>query len=295
MEPWHEKVRKGKFAYSFPFRSWDIAMPDFTYPLHYHNFYEILTVLTGETCVLIDGQGYKLEEGDSIVISLNQLHGFFNSSVDMRGRIYQFTSEIFGESVSELWNSITRQSVFAKKPLIASVEAHTGVDPILCKIHEEYCKHEAGFRLSITAELIALALLYVREPGIFSTPEKKIMPNDNGDNRQLEKAISFIFKNFDKPDLKLDEAASFVAISKFHFTRFFKKQTGRSFHDYLSMVRVSHAEECLVRSNTPIIDIAYTCGFASLQTFNRVFKAYSGCTPSAYRSDKQASFKQFFI
>ncbi|GHV03472.1 AraC family transcriptional regulator [Spirochaetia bacterium] len=293
MEPWQEKVTKEKFAYSFPFRSWDIEMPDFAYPLHYHNFYEILTVLKGETFALIDGQGYKLEAGDSIIISLDQIHGFFNSSTEMHGRIYQFAPEVFGEGAAELWNSIARQSVFVKKPLITSDDAEANVDSILGRIHEEYCRHEAGFRLSITAELIGLALLYVRKSAVFSAPVKKVI-NGNADNRQLEKVLSFIFKNFDKPGLKLEEAASCVSISKFHFTRFFKKQTGWSFHDYLSMVRISHAKERLVRSNTPIIDIAYSCGFASLQTFNRVFKAYTGSTPSVYRSVKNTSFKHYF-
>ncbi|GHT87980.1 hypothetical protein FACS1894137_15920 [Spirochaetia bacterium] len=82
----------------------------------------------------------------------------------------------------------------------------------------------------------------------------------------------------------MDDAANDAALSKFHFTRFFKEQTGQSFHAYLSMVRVSHAVENLIKTDISITDIAYQCGFSSLKTFNRVFKTYTGKSPSQYRT-----------
>jgi transcriptional regulator GlxA family with amidase domain len=58
------------------------------------------------------------------------------------------------------------------------------------------------------------------------------------------------------------------------------------FHHYLLMVRVSHAEEFLLKTDLPLTTIAYSCGFASLATFNRVFKQGTGITPSSYRKNK---------
>jgi AraC-like DNA-binding protein len=56
------------------------------------------------------------------------------------------------------------------------------------------------------------------------------------------------------------------------------------------MVRVGRAEKYLVSTDIPIIDIVYLCGFASLTTFNRLFKRYTGLTPSSYRSCEQTRF-----
>jgi AraC-like DNA-binding protein len=42
-------------------------------------------------------------------------------------------------------------------------------------------------------------------------------------------------------------------------------------------------QELLQETDDPITDIAYNCGFASLKTFNRLFKLYTGVSPSDYR------------
>jgi AraC-like DNA-binding protein len=122
--------------------------------------------------------------------------------------------------------------------------------------------------------------------------EQFIKPNKNTNNKyvneRLEQILSFIFKNFDKPNITLDDAAGEAALSKFHFTRFLKEQTGQSFHSYLSMVRISHAVEYLVKTDTSVTDIAYQSGFSSLKTFNRVFKTYTGKNPSQYRYELSA-------
>jgi AraC-like DNA-binding protein len=110
----------------------------------------------------------------------------------------------------------------------------------------------------------------------------------------LERLLSFVAENYGNPAITLDEAAEVACLSKFYFTRFFMEHTGQTFHEYLSKVRVGHAAEELIESASPVTEIAYECGCASLKTFNRIFKHYTGFSPSQYRSDhtKKAIFEK---
>ena len=84
--------------------------------------------------------------------------------------------------------------------------------------------------------------------------------------------------------LTLEDTASLMGFSKFHFSRLFKDYTGYTFCDYLNYRRIKATEELLPRSDLPITEIAMQVGFSSISTFNRLFRVYKKCSPSEYRS-----------
>jgi AraC-like DNA-binding protein len=283
-KPWQENE---SFAYSFPYRSWDSVMPLFTFPLHWHEYYEIVYVLKGKTYASLDGETYEASEKDIIIINKSILHGFFPSNPGTSVRIFQFEPKIFAESGIELREGVNGTPVFARNPLLSAKKDGALYEKALVLIGDmfkEYNRKDAGFRLAIKSKVYEFTLTLLREmsSGQFVKPYRNT--NSRYVNERLERILLFIFKNFDKPDITLEDAAEEAALSKFHFTRFLKKQTGQNFHSYLSMVRISHAEESLIKTDTSITDIAYQSGFSSLKTFNRVFKIYTGKNPSQYRS-----------
>jgi AraC-like DNA-binding protein len=61
----------------------------------------------------------------------------------------------------------------------------------------------------------------------------------------------------------------------------------RNFASFLNGYRLTHAKAALAdgdRARDTILAIAYESGFASLQSFNRVFKDVVGQTPTDFRS-----------
>ena len=57
---------------------------------------------------------------------------------------------------------------------------------------------------------------------------------------------------------------------------------GINFVTYLNLVRVEHAAFELRHTEKKFTDIALSCGFNNVRTFNRVFKEITGCTPSEF-------------
>lgn len=81
----------------------------------------------------------------------------------------------------------------------------------------------------------------------------------------------------------LDEYASMCNMSKFHFLRVFKAVTGTSPIEYRNMIKIDHAKELLLYTDTPINEIGARLGYSSNSYFCDAFKAAMGISPSQYR------------
>ena len=90
------------------------------------------------------------------------------------------------------------------------------------------------------------------------------------------------YKNNDS----LDDYAEMCNMSKFHFLRIFKEITGTSPLEYKNSIRLEHAKEQLLDTNTPINEIGREMGYTSATYFCDAFKAKIGMSPSQYRKTR---------
>lgn len=90
-----------------------------------------------------------------------------------------------------------------------------------------------------------------------------------------------------RESISLNDLASSVALSRYHFARRFRRSTGRTPHDFVLQQRVELARTLLQRTNSPLLDIACTCGFADQSHMTREFKKRVGVTPGRYRSRRR--------
>jgi AraC family transcriptional regulator len=84
--------------------------------------------------------------------------------------------------------------------------------------------------------------------------------------------------------ISLQDLASSVALSRFHFARRFRQSTGTSPHEFVLAQRVERAATMLSRTDTPLREVALRCGFADQSHLTRVFKRHMGTTPGRYRA-----------
>jgi AraC-like DNA-binding protein len=92
----------------------------------------------------------------------------------------------------------------------------------------------------------------------------------------------FIAQNYTER-LVVENIAQHVELHPNYAMELFRRTLGMTLIDYLSQHRVNHAQRMLITSDESILNVAFNSGFHSLSRFNAVFKAYSGCTPRAYR------------
>lgn len=105
---------------------------------------------------------------------------------------------------------------------------------------------------------------------------------------RLSAARYIIERDSDHPGLSPASVAGQLGISVRHLHALFEP-TGRSFSQSVTAVRLAEAGRCLGRYPArPVADIAFSCGFDSLATFHRAFRAAYGMTPSDYRRSLNA-------
>ncbi|WP_341728255.1 PocR ligand-binding domain-containing protein [Brooklawnia sp.] len=81
----------------------------------------------------------------------------------------------------------------------------------------------------------------------------------------------------------LTEASEMLHWSPGHFSKLFKSVTGCTFVSYIATRRISRAQLMLAFTQTPVRKIAADLGFNQVNYFSRVFRTYTGMTPSEYR------------
>jgi len=107
--------------------------------------------------------------------------------------------------------------------------------------------------------------------------------NDKANKQQerLQKVYSYIDENYSKK-IALDDVAVSINLGKEAFCRYFKKNTGSTFTNFLNQYRITQAKRLLLTGRN-VGETCYECGFESLSYFNRAFKKISGENPSEYK------------
>ncbi len=102
----------------------------------------------------------------------------------------------------------------------------------------------------------------------------------------LEAAKSYIQANF-RRDISLSDCAQETGISPYYLSHLFREQSGETFIEYLSRVRIEEAKRLALRTELPIRELGEKVGYQNTTYFCKVFKRMTGCTISEFR--KKAS------
>jgi len=84
-------------------------------------------------------------------------------------------------------------------------------------------------------------------------------------------------------ELRVSDAAEIVGISPAAFARYFRREVGKGFVDFVNDARCSWAALRLLQGSESIADIAHGCGFSSLSNFGDQFRRRYGASPRVYR------------
>lgn len=99
----------------------------------------------------------------------------------------------------------------------------------------------------------------------------------------VAEALNYIRRNYSDPEISLNAVASAAGLSPNHFSTVFRQETGKTFVEYLTELRMEKARELLRSSNEGIGDIAFEVGYRDPHYFSSQFRKMQGVTPREYR------------
>lgn len=118
------------------------------------------------------------------------------------------------------------------------------------------------------------------------TGHREAVPPRGMPQRLLGGVEEFVRENIDR-SLSLEELSAVVGLSRYHFARRFREETGTTPHDFVLGARVEAAATMLhLRRDLTLSQVASACGFSDQSHLTRVFKARIGTTPGRYRAER---------
>lgn len=99
----------------------------------------------------------------------------------------------------------------------------------------------------------------------------------------VQAALQDLREHCGEQHLSLGEVADHIYVSPWHLSKLLNRETGQSFFDLLSRIRIERARDLLRDPALRIHEVAESAGFSDVAHFSRSFKRLMGCTPGAYR------------
>ncbi len=106
---------------------------------------------------------------------------------------------------------------------------------------------------------------------------------DNSSRSEIARVVEFIRKHYQER-LTLEYVSSIANMNRTYFSRLFKKEMGVGFVDYVTQYRIERAKDLLRNKDLRVHEIAELTGFVDENYFSKVFKRYTGISPTAFRT-----------
>lgn len=123
-------------------------------------------------------------------------------------------------------------------------------------------------------------ILYLLCSSFLAEAQHKYQITDN----RIRKVLRHIRLNIDNP-VSIDELSNMCCLSKDHFIRLFKKELQITPVQYINRKKIEKAQLKIITGDLPVKDIAYSLSFDNISYFNRLFRKYTGISPTQYRND----------
>lgn len=261
-----------------------LQLERFAGPRHRHAELELTWIERGSGLRLVGEQVQPFADGDLVLLG-PQLPHVWSSTARTRANgplhatVLQFPASLFAQrAFPELAAAAVLVSRAAGGLMIRGATHHAVTQHLRAMADAAPLERLASFVRIIQALLAADADLQT----ITTQPRRSPARREDGVAR-IDRVIEWIHAHL-ATVLDVEQAARIAHVSPQAFSRFFRRETGRTFTAYVNDLRVSLACLRLRQGREPIARIAAQCGFSNLAHFNRQFKLRQGCTPRAYRA-----------
>ncbi len=150
------------------------------------------------------------------------------------------------------------------------------------KTEEE--KKRPGYEFAVNRDVNQILLL-LRRCFPFS-----LLPANR--RKKLEKKLhllsavnEYLLENYSQ-EITLERAAAHCGYSRYYFAHRFREAANITFMEYVTLYRLEKAAMLLRVTGESLTNIAFSCGFGSVRTFNRMFARRFSMPPTQYRNQQ---------
>lgn len=283
MKPHFHKVPI-KLETSFSIRN-DV-LTNFGTVWHYHPELELHYVKKGEGVRFIGDNISNFSTGEIILLGENLPHTwrckdqYFqpNSGLNVEASVIHFLPNCLGQDLLNLPEAYQIPKLYerAKRGLVFKGDTREKLAGLM-----ETALYATNLN-RLTILLSILSTLAESDEYDLITSAHAFYPSNQIDTDRINKICTYTLTNY-REEISLDEIAALSNLSVTSFCRYFKQMTKKTYYDFLTEIRVSHACRMLVEDNLTVETICMECGFNNASNFYRHFKKIIGSTPVEYK------------
>ncbi len=244
---------------------------------HYHDFYKILFFRSGAGDYVVEGQRYRLQPGDIVLVGSRCVHRPEMEEGGPYERVILYIDPDYLQRSST--EDCLLSDIFTGGAVLRLRETdRKRLDSLVTALEKEMSGQGYGRDVLCSAWLLRLLVEIGRCRQDAENPQPVM-----SDHPRVRQWLAFMDQHLVE-DLDVDALAEAFYISKFHMMRLFHKETGFTIHSYLSHRRLLYARE-LMNGGMRATEACYRCGFRSYSSFTRSYAKYFGTTPTGRLGD----------
>ncbi len=244
-----------------------------TKPPHRHSYQEIIWVRQGSAEHLLDGDIVEFPAQTLLIIPKGRIHRFVPAP-DLLGCVIRFREEFLPDPSHLLFSQFTGHTA-----LQLTQEQAAGIEAYFSLLRCEF-KHADPYHLPALRHLLAAFIAKLEELRLLHS---RMMPQDF--TRTL--GIWNRFNTLIEQKFKTEHAVSFYAaelgLSPRKLGDVVKLYTGKYVSEVIDERLIAEAKRRILFSNLTIKEIAFELGFEEHSYFSKVFKKFTGKTPSDFK------------
>lgn len=237
-------------------------------PMHWHTFFELEIILSGQGYQIFNGNKHPLKKGTVSLLKPTDFHAIYpETSLELYN--IPFHEDVLPTSLSTFLLQSGDEFIFQlPNDIFDKVQLCTSL------LKDEYDNHLPMKDEFIKNLMESIMILLLRYQGTTSALKQT---NTTG----MKKALLYLHSHF-RENPSLATTAELSGYCPNYFSQQFHLYTGQTYIQYLTNLKLNYAKHLLDSCDISTTEVCFECGFTSLSNFLRSFKRHYGISPQIY-------------
>ena len=240
---------------------------------HFHDFDKIVLLLSGRVDYLVEDKSYALRPWEVLLVKHHAIHkALIDRSEPYERIIVYLDRQYFDRALPQarLMDCFESADRSRRYLLVPDGEQRAELGETLRAF--ERAREDSRFGAEAMRDTLMMQILIQIGRMAPAAPESREQADP-----KIRQVLSFINEHLTE-ELTVEQLAERVYLSRYHFMRLFKAQTGSTVHAYVRQKRLLSAAR-LIREGVPAAKAAADSGFGDYSAFHRAFKECFGIAP----------------
>ncbi len=255
------------------------------FPIHSHNYIEVIYMCAGSTRHVIDGEDVVLKEGELLFLNQRAKQEIYPASKEDIAVNFIILPEFFDYSLKMIGEERNLLRDFV-------IGCLTGKNEETCYMHFQVSDvlpiqnllenliwsiwNKQPNRRSINQATMGLLFLQ-----LMNHMDKMNTNSENQSSKLMIEVLGYVEENYRDGELK--ELAKYLNHDVYWLSKEIKKLSGRNYTELVQEKRLNQAAYLLKNTSLSVMDIGLSVGYDNLSYFHRIFQKQYGTTPRKYR------------